>query len=370
MEVKANALKVRNIVLTVLCGMLVPIARALDRHTAVSADSAAWLTPFVALLLFIPYVLLLTLLLRQYPGQSLMSIHRQVFGKVLGKIVNLLYALWFLMLTGYYLCQYGERMSTTIFFDTDRAIFVTAMLVVLSFCLSKGQEGVLRASGLFFFAVMAVFLVSLALLAPNVKLTHHLPVTVDLVPGVFTGGVQIFSVLTYFITVPMFFDKVDGRGFGKELAKGGAFALLLSFLAIFVLVGIFSAPLATSMPFPYFSAIKEIRLFNSVERLEAMIFSVLMLSDFLLLVLFVLCTGHCAKDVFCLKQPLRFDLFLLAAFTVSLFFSYGAERLNEISYQLIIPVNLVIGAGLPLFASVVSFFRERIRKKTVVLSGH
>lgn len=368
MRIQANALKVRNIVLASVCGMLVPIARVLDRHAAVSADSAAWLTPFVALLLFIPYAILLTLLLHQYPNMSLMAINRAVFGEKLGKFINLIYALWFLMLTGYYLCQYGERMSTTVFFNTDRAIFVTAMLVVLSFCLTYGQESILRASTLFFFAVVTVFVSSLVLLIPNIDLMHHLPVTQDLTPGVFTGGVQIFSVLTYFITVPVFFGDVESHKTGRELARGGTVALLLSFLAIFVIVGVFSAPLATAMPFPYFSAIKEISLFNSIERLEAMIFSILMISDFMILVMFTLCSGKCAQDIFHLKQPLKYDLFLMAAFVISLYFSFGANQLNEISYRIIIPINLIIGAGVPLLTGLLALLRHLlVRRKKISL---
>lgn len=367
MRIEANAIKVRNIVFAVVCGILVPVARVLSRHAAMVADTAAWLSPFVAGLLFLPYAAILIRLLKNYPGKNLMAINREIFGQRIGRLVNLVYSLWFLLLTGYYLCQYGERMSATVFYNTDRAIFVTAMLFLVSFCLTFGQENILRASSFFLFAVVAVFLSSLLFLTPNIHLEYHLPVTLDHFPGIVTGGFQIFSVLTYFITVPVFFGEVNSEKAGRQLVMGGLLTLSLCLVSIFVVIGVFSAPLATSMPFPYFSAIKEIRLFQSVERIEAMIFAVLMISDFMILILFTLCLGKCAQDTFRLKQPIRFDLFLMATFVVSLFFSLKADQLNEISHRLIIPVNLAIGAGLPLLTGLTALVRHLLSRRQKAL---
>ena len=361
MRIEANALKVKNLVIVALCGMIIPIARVLDRHAAASADSAAWLTPFVAAVLFVPYAFILKKLTERYPDTPLTEINRLLFGKAVGTVVNTVYLLWFLFLSGYYLCQFGERMATTVFYNTNSAVFISVMLLLLSLTLRFGQETVLRACGMFFYAVAAVFVLSLLLLLKNGHIEYHLPVTVSLLPGVFTGGIQIFSALTYFVTVPFFFGDIRSEKTGKSLCIGGVVALSFALLGVIVIVGCFSAPLVAAMPYPFFSAIKEITIFKSIERIEAIIVSVMVLSDFVIIALFVLCGGRTAKDTFRLKGNIPYDLLLLTVFVVSLFFSYQSVRLNEISSSLIVPVNLAVGGGLP----VLTFLMLLIRKKKV-----
>lgn len=368
MRIEANNLKVGNIILVVLCGLIVPISRVLDHHAASAAGTAAWLTPFAAAILFVPYALILSMLIKKHPDTSLSEINTKVLGKYLGTAVNMAYVAWFIILSAYYLSKFGERMSTTVFYNTDGAVFIAVILVLLSVSCKLGQEPLIRACCIFFFAVCAVFVFALICVMPNMHAEYHLPVTPSLLPGVLKGGVQIFSVLTYFVTLPFFFGEMKSDGVKKGLFAGGAVALLLSLFSIFVIVGVFSAPLAAGMPFPFFSATKEIVLFESVERIEAIIICVMILSDFTLISLFVTCCGRVAKGSFGLKTPFKFDLLLLLIFGVSLFFSLNSTRLNEISALLIVPLNLIVGAGFPMSVSGVCLIRSVISRKKLRLS--
>ena len=362
MRITANSIKTENIILMILCAMVVPIARVLERYAAQSADSAAWVSPLIAAALFAPYATVLIVLIKKHPGMSLSDINEAVFGKNIGKIVNTAFALWFLMLSGYYLCQFAERMATTVYSNTNSAIFVTLMLIVASYSLKRGQETLIRASTLFFYAVISVFVLSLILLVPSVNTEYHLPVTGGLLSGAFSGAVQMFSALTYFVTFPVFLSDVKEGGISKPLIVGGYTAVLLMLFTTFVIVGIFSAPAAAQMPFPFFSAVKEISLFDSVERIEAIILCIMMLGDFTIVVLFILCCGKTVKSAYRLKDKVNYDLFLLAAFTLSLIFSFNSMRLNEISESVIVPVNLAVGAGLPVIALIVYAVKRMIKK--------
>jgi len=359
MRIEANAVKLKNLVLVLLCGLIIPIARVLDRHAAGVADSAAWLTPFVAAILFVPYAFFLKKITDRFPDTPLDEINRRLFGKVLGTFINTVYFAWFLFLAGYYLCQFGKRMATTVFYNTNSAVFVSVMLLLLSLMLRFGQETLLRACSMFFFAVAAVFLLSLLLLTDNLHLEYHLPVTVSLLPGVFSGGLQVFSVMTYFITLPFFFGDVKGIRVGRHLACGGAIALFFSLACIFVIVGCFSAPLVAAMPYPFYSAIKEITVFNSLERMEAIIISVMVLSDFVIITFFVLCGARIAKTSYAVKKPFPYDMLLLLVFVISLFFSRYSVHLNEISSNIVVPINIIIGGGVPLITFAVMLFRRK-----------
>lgn len=365
MRIQANSIKIKNLVLVVLCGLIVPISRVLDHHAASVASSAAWLTPFAAALLFVPYCLILVSLTKRFPDKGLAEINKLVLGNLFGTVINVLYMAWFTLLSAYYLCKFGERMAATVFYDTDATVFVSVMLILLSFALSCGQEPLLRACSLFFFAVAAVFVASLLCVTPNLHPEYNLPVDPSLTGGVLKGGVQVFSVLTYFTSVPFFFKHVKSEGLGKYLFKGGTVALLLCLLSIFVIVGLFSAPLVAEMPFPFFSAVKEISIYDSVERIEAIIICVMILSDFSIIALFMLSFGNAAKETFDLKAPIRFDLLLLLVFIISLFFSSNSTKLNHISAVMIVPLNLIIGAGLPFAVFAAAFIRSLLKKRNL-----
>lgn len=361
MRIEANAIKIKNVILVALCGLIVPISRVLDHHAASIASTAAWLTPLAAALLFVPYCFILVSITKKYPDKGLAEINKIVLGNIFGTIINVLYMAWFTLLSAYYLCKFGERMAATVFYDTDATVFVSMILILLSFALRRGQEPLLRACSIFFFAVAAVFIFSLLSVTPNIHPEYNLPVEPSLTGGVLKGGVQIFSVLTYFTTVPFFFKHVKSESLSKYLFKGGSVALLLCLLSIFVIVGLFSAPLVAEMPFPFFSAVKEISVFDSVERIEAIIICVMILSDFSIITLFMLCFGNAAKETFKLKAPVKFDLILLLVFIISLFFSSNSTKLNHISAAMIVPLNLIVGAGLPfiLFMAVVLCKRKK-----------
>ena len=363
MRIEANSLKVKNIMLMLLCALTVPTARVLERHAAQSADTAAWLSPLFAALMYLPYAAILIKLISAHPNAALSDINRSVLGKRIGAVINAVYVFWFLILAGYYLCQFSERMATTVYAQTSSAIFVCMFLITVSYVLHRGQEPLIKAAALFFFAVIFVYILSLLCLIPSVKIEYHLPVTKDLTFGAMAGGVQIFSALTYTILLLTFLDKVKTGNKKRALYAGGLFILLLSAATIFVTIGLFSAPVVKSMPFPFFAAIKEIRLFDSVERIESVILSIMMLGDFSIVSLFILCGGRTAKSAFRLKDDISFDLFILAAFTVSLFFSFYSVRLNEISETVIVPLNIAVGAGIPCLTIAVYGIKTLYRKK-------
>ncbi len=360
---KANTLKIKNLMLVYLIMIMVPFTRIVARHTSESAQSAAWLAPIAACIGFTLEILMLSFIIKQNRDKNLAEICRDTLGKILGTAVNIIYAIWFFLLAAYYLRQFGERMATTVFFDTSSAAFVAIMLVCVGFALRYGPSVIIRTGSIFFYALAAIFILSAVVMLPQMDFGNLLPVYSSQFSGIASAATDVISGLGYAVIMLVYFGDIKSDGFEKSMFISTGFSLIAGVLSVAVPIGIFSAPVVAEMIFPFFSAAKGIRIFDSIERVEAIIISFFILADFII----VAFTLMSAQKMLChtvgsgIATP-YYSMLLLGVFIVSLFLGDNSLDLNRFSRNVIIPLNLIMGVAVPVLLFIVCVIKTKAKR--------
>lgn len=356
-----NTLSVRQMFVLFLLFLGVPSLPLLVPEAAHIGKTASWLIPLAGGLLFLPLFFLYGYLVRRMGERGLSEVFCQVFGKPVGMAVNILYLLWGTLLCAFYLRQFGERI-TTIFTETSIAVFLVVMLFAVLYTVKLGLKSIARAGTLFFFAIVVVYAICYGALSQSVETKNLTPVSWQDTLPVLGGGVIITAVLCYMVIFLFFSDNLRDR---HRFQKGGLIAvgILSAFLvlAVAIPVGLFGHEAVSKMSFPFFAAAKSVSLFGTIERVEAAVVAALTVGDFVIVTLLAFLCLKLTSFVSGAHKPNAYaNVFVILVFVLSLAIGSNTLELRRLYTQLILPVNLVMGVGIPILLLLTGKLRKKL----------
>lgn len=357
-----NTLSVRQMFVLFLLFLGVPSLPLLVPEAAHIGKTASWLIPLAGGLLFLPLFFLYGYLVRRMGERGLSEVFCQVLGKPVGMAVNVLYLLWGTLLCAFYLRQFGERIITTIFTETSIAVFLVVMLFAVLYTVKLGLKSIARAGTLFFFAIVAVYVICYGALSQSVETKNLTPVSWQDTLPVLGGGVIFTAILCYMVIFLFFSDNLRDR---HRFQKGGLITVgvLSAFLvlAVAIPVGLFGHDTVSKMSFPFFAAAKSVSLFGTIERVEAAVVAALTVGDFVIVTLLAfLCLKLTSFLSGAHKSNAYANVFAILVFVLSLAIGSNTLELRRLYTQLILPVNLVMGVGIPILLLLTGKLRKKL----------
>lgn len=335
--------------------MLSSMLRLLPHTSAAEAGRAAWLCGPAALLPLLGFAALTAALLRRRrAGEGLSRLILRALGCTAGKLLLLLYALWFTGYAAFLLRSSAERFVATIY-PFSHAWPFAALLLALCLTAALGPPRALfRAAEIFYPLLFAVFVFTLLFAAPDLRIRSLLPVTLSDAGGILRGALPIVNigaaVLTYpaFLSGPLPEAAPSMRTHRTLLLRLGLWTL---FLNAFV-VGSLGAELTVNLSHPFFTMLRNVSVFHAVERFEALVVGLWLLPDFLLVSLMLILASMLLRTVFgtadagggAQRRGLTW-LCALAALAGGLLLAPDAFALRRLSHTVIPLVNLCFTVG-------------------------
>jgi len=358
-EFSKDKISIRQAIIFLLLALGAPSLRVIPNYVARDAGKAGWVSAIIAVIPGLLLVLVLARLFKKNEG-SLYDIYEKIFGKVINKIITVIYIGWSLYLTGLYLRMFGERFLNTILFESNIVILMAFMLAFVYFIINQKIDVIGRMSEVlicFFSAIVAiVFITTLS----QIEIKNIWPVTYyDFLP-VLNGSLPIISLSCYITGVMFLGDKISNK---KQLKKLGIIAMIawsiFSIVLILSTTGLFGYRLNGQLLFPYFATLKNIRILDAIERVESLFISVWVASDAVIIALFSLVTLNLVRRIFNKASHKKFSVWvLIASFIIAINFAPNAYQAEEIAKIYVEPINIILYAVIPLIALVVG----RIRK--------
>ena len=338
----------------------IPSFRLLEPLVVQTAGNGAPVSFLLSSLLCLPLLFFYSYVAKRQRGKSFVAVNQRLFGKRCGWVIAFFYTLWLLFLSAFYLGIYGERINGTLFYDTDTVVFLLLLLFAVSFAVKKGAGTLARTGSVMANIILLMLAFFSLILVRDVRLTNYLPLGgSDLLPAL-RGAVPGAAVAVFF---PLFFV------FGEELGTRRAYlpyALksLAAITAITVTVcalplGVFGKETLGKLTTPFFAVTRNVVVLDSLERLEAFVAAMLIMSDFVIVAMLSLSSARLTRDLFGAKNESNFiDIMIFGFFMGSMLTSVGEFRMEEFMSRRIIPVNLAFGVLIPLLW----FVAARIRK--------
>ncbi|MDR1064858.1 MAG: spore germination protein [Oscillospiraceae bacterium] len=295
--------------------------------------------------------------------RCLSDVFERVFGKLGGKTVIAAYFLWAALLYTFYIRYYAERMLATIFITADMRFFLLTMMALV-FVAVRGRLEVFARFSEISVLLFTVIMLALAIcLMPTFEIQNVWPVTyLDAVPilkATFTM-LGTFGYLTFFFFLG---EQISNKRDAGRLGRKGALYLgLMLTLVTVICIGTLSYRVAANMPTPFFSTTKLITIMQPLDRLEALLLSEWVISDFIIITAFAFILMNIGKKLFNLKHarylatPVAFFGFVGGILIASSRFELEAFSDSTLA----VAINTAMSFGAPVLTLIIGKLRRVI----------
>jgi len=240
--------------------------------TVKNARQDAWLAVLAATVMALVIVRLVVSLSLRFPGKTLCEYAEDILGKVLGKIVCLLYIwLFFLYAGSGVVREFGFFLVTVLMPDTPKLVFAITVVAVAAYAVRNGLEVLCRFNWLFI-PVTGLLAIIFLLAAPEMQVARLLPVLdtgllpimkSSVTPTMWLGEIVLLAMLIPYLNKPQEAHRVAML---SVLFSG--FLLTVSTLEALL---VFGPDLTVSWVYPIYNVIRIISIANFLERLESIL---------------------------------------------------------------------------------------------------
>ena len=289
--------------LLALCTMcfLVPALRLFPASSAQLADRASWLAAPAALPLLLIYAYFLSeLMSKAADGQGLAEMSLSVLGRAAGKVYLCIFALWFIFYAGFVLRTGADRLITTIYPYTTSRFFVISLGLVCILAALCPARTIVRTAKLVLPAVLGFLFIILLFALLTVDKSNLLPISSFDVLPVCKASLAAVNVCVGVLYTACFL----GGMVKSQKGRFGAYSLWLLFATLILMflnmaiTGCFGPDLTSRLSRPFFALVRSIVFFRSVERVEALMVSLWLFPDFLIVALTLFCAQFCLRLAF------------------------------------------------------------------------
>lgn len=278
--------------------LLSPILRLIPGSAAPQAGRAAWAAPLAALPLLLLYAWLLGRLRRTMAeGETLPELALRALGDRVGRAALLLLSAWLLLYCGFTLRAGADRFLVTVYPRSPAAVFVVSMGLLALLAALGPLQSLVRVARMVEPVLLAVLLLILLAALRAADPTELLPLTVLDGGDLLRGSWPALDILSFGLAAFCFFRPAQTAapgGFRRSALWLGAMTLLLTAVGAAV-QGRFGAALSARLSAPFFTLVRNLIFFRSLERMEALVVGLWIFPDFLLTGLTLQAAQRCLR---------------------------------------------------------------------------
>ena len=271
---------------------------------AAEAKQDAWIAALLAIVVGVALVVLYTALGNRYSTETLPEYSEIILGKWLGKIVSILYFAFFFLLSALVLRNIGDFLSTYQLPHTPIAITHIVFLLVVIMSIRLGLETFSRTAEFFFPWVIALILVLLFAIAPQIEFKNLQPIMGEGIKPIIRAsipfvGSPILELVVFLMIIPAINRKQGGKmGFLTGYLIGGTVLFIVSIFTILVL----GVDVTTRKIYPSYTLAKQINIGNFIQRVEAIASFIWFITIFIKLSLSFYASAFCLAHILKLKD--------------------------------------------------------------------
>lgn len=260
------------------------IGSTLVMGTGMDANQDSWVSVLVAMLVALPMVLVYAKITRLYPGKGLFDILSLIFGKVIGKIIAVLYTWYALHLGALILRNFGEFIESVTLPEMPQ-LYTYLMMALLCIYVAKSGIETFGKSALFFAPMMSVMIILIIVFSFNVfDFSNIQPIlrggALNIASGAFKNFTFPFAETVLFLALGSSIRSQDSpyKIYSLGILLAGVSLTLVVLRNILVL----GFPMTSDVYFPTYAASKMIIIGegDTLSRVEGSVSAIFLLGGY------------------------------------------------------------------------------------------
>ena len=241
------------------------------------AGRDAWISALLATIIGLLSVWINNYLRELYPDKTLIELIRLLLGKWLGGIISILYV-FVALLTGAQIIWYVGDLVTTIYITEASSYLINALFIVsLVIALLYGLEAMYRAVTIYFYFLFPLYILTLLLLIPGIKIENLLPIMENGISPVLIGTIPLLSLSVWPIIVlnmiPLS-EFSDPKNAKRSTLYGYLLGMVTAFVGVVMCILVLGDTITANLRFPLFVLSREVDVDTIISRIEAVVVAV------------------------------------------------------------------------------------------------
>lgn len=324
----------------------------------IEAKQDAWIVILLGCLIGVAFFAGVSgMLYKLYPNLPLTAYMRRIIGPVPGWLLGFAYLLYFIYIASRDVRDFVDLLSAAAYDVTPMFALAVFMLIAVSYTIYLGIEVFGRTAFLFFLICCGLFLliVVLAVFSQMSDSRRMLPVLGEGWHPVMKALFPTSITFPYgeMIVMTMFLPYLNRTFKAVPICSGAiVFSAIMLCIVTFVNISVLGIEIASRATFPLFTSLSRLRLAEFIQRLDAIVLFLLIITSFFKIGTFMFASILAASDLFRVKnyRTLITPIGLIILFTTLTVSGSLTEHLQEglkiVPYYLHLPLQFAIPAGL------------------------
>lgn len=275
----------------------------LSKFTLSISKRDTWICAINAFTIAVFIVLIFGVLINKFPNMTIIEINDVVFGKIIGKIISIMYLFYFISLTTLNLRDVCVFTSQQVLPETPLVIISVILVFVCSYTVRKGVHAMTSYCFLIVMVVSVVTITNSVLLIKGMKLDNFLPVLSismkDYIQATHaTTAISFGEIFIFFMLMPNLTKPQSGKKMMLWGLSFGALTLLLIVARDIAVLGEFTSFLTMQT----YETIKLLHVGDIITRSEILYATMLISLQFFKSSIILYATAKAVAQIFNLNS--------------------------------------------------------------------
>jgi spore germination protein KB len=360
---KINARQMTIFVIFYFIGSTILITPA---TLAAGGKQDAWISAIIGVIVSLFFVWFYTSIAKLYPEKNFIEYLEIVLGKWVGKVVSMLYILFFILSAAGSVWIIGDFMTTQVMPATPAVVFHIAFTMVVIFGVRWGIEVLARSAEIFFFWFIVLLLFFILFLLADINVENITPIFENGFHPIVQASLYFISIsgVTMFTFLLILPSARNAQFIRKTMMIGTLFGGMVLVVITFLCISVLGPTLTEYNVYPTYALAKKVNLGNFLERIEVIIAGIFMVTIFIKTTLYFYAIMISLAQTFRMKdyRPLVFPVGMWIVILSLVIYpsSIYAENWNS---NVWIPFVFTFGFVFPIIVWGIGKWKARKRKE-------